>query len=354
MTPAEFFESISSGITGCDRSLEPEVKKAIDSKTKPPGSLGMLEEIAAQASLIQKSLNPAINKKRMFVFAGDHGITDEGVSAFPQEVTQQMIANFCQGGAGINVFCRQHHISINIIDSGVKGDLKPHPLLIDKKTDHGTRNFLKEKAMTKDQAIDSIVSGMECVLEVDKTEGFEITGFGEMGIGNTTSASAVTAAVLGIPPEKTAGKGTGIDDEMLKHKIDVIKKGLDLHKPNSKDGLDILSAVGGFEIGGIAGGILAAASLSKIVVLDGLISTAGGLIAALINPNVKDYLVSGHKSVEAGHTKALSFLGLKPVLDLNFRLGEGTGAALTISLVDSACRMMTEMSTFESAGVSDK
>jgi nicotinate-nucleotide--dimethylbenzimidazole phosphoribosyltransferase len=288
------------------------------------------------------------------VFAADHGITEEGVSAFPSEVTAQMVMNFLAGGAAINVLCRHNDIGIHIVDMGVNADLEPHPDLIDKKIGHGTRNFALEPAMTRKEALQALEAGMSCFLDAHAQRPVQILGLGEMGIGNTTSASAIISAATNISPDKATGRGTGIDDSGFRMKVEIIKKALAFQKPDANDGLDILCKVGGFEIAGIAGAALAAASKGVAVVLDGLISTAAGLVAYLIRPEIGGYLISGHRSVEVGQAAALERMQLNPVIDLEMRLGEGTGAALTIDVVVAACRIMNEMASFEEAGVSEK
>ena len=348
------FHKICNTVLPVSTDLLPAARHKMDNKTKPLGALGRLEELAIQICLIQQTLSPRINHKALFVFAADHGITEEGVSAYPSEVTGQMVKNFLGGGAAINVLCRHHGIDMRIVDMGVNAELEVHPDLIDRKIRRGTRNFALESAMTRLEAIRALETGMECFFETHTRHPLHILGLGEMGIGNTTSASAIISAATGITPEQATGRGTGIDDAGVSHKIKVIRKVLDFHKPDPKDGLDILCKVGGFEIAGIAGAALAAASQGVAVVLDGVISTAAGLIAHLIRPEIGGYLISGHRSVEIAQAAALAQMGLKPVIDLDMRLGEGTGAALTIDIVAAACRLMGEMASFESVGVSQK
>ncbi len=353
-TGNQAIDEVAAKIAKVDESLRPAAQHKIDNKTKPLGALGMLEDLGVKIAVAQGDLNPELNRKVMFVFAGDHGIADEGVSAFPAEVTGQMVLNFLSGGAAINVLCRHQGIDMHVVDMGVKADFDDHSSLINKKVRRGTRNFAIEPAMTRDEAVTAINNGMDVFFTEHKKSKISIIGAGEMGIANTTSAAAIICAVTGISPEDAAGRGTGIDDKGLDHKIEVLQKVLDLHKPDTKDGLDILKKVGGFEIAGIVGAVLAAASQKSIVVLDGVISTAAGLIASLINPNVEGYLISGHKSIEKAQAAALSHMGLVPVLDFSMRLGEGTGAAMTIDVADAACRIMREMASFEDAGVSNR
>jgi len=351
---SESYQMFFDNITQVDKNLLPMAQSKIDNKTKPLGALGLIEDLAVQVSLIQNNLNPKIEKKALFVFAGDHGITEEGVSAFPSEVTSQMVQNFLDGGAAINVFCQHHKIDIKIVDMGVKSDFEDHPLLIKKKVRNGTRNFAIQDAMTREEAILSIENGMQCFLSLNEQKPIDIIGLGEMGIGNTTAAASIISVVTGITPADATGRGTGVDNKGLEHKIEVIENALNFHQPNPIDGMDILCKVGGYEIGGIVGAVLAATSTGTAVVLDGVISTAAGLIAYVLNPHVRDYFISGHKSVEVAQKSALDHMGIKPVLDFGMRLGEGTGAALTMDVVDAACKIMCEMASFDEAGVSGK
>lgn len=336
-----------------DQRLFPDAKRKIDFKTKPLGALGKLEDVAIQMSLIQEDLNPRIDRKKIVVFAGDHGVAEEGVSAFPSEVTAQMVLNFLNGGAAINVLCRHHGIDIHVVDMGVKKELPPHLDLISKKVGKGTKNFVKGPAMTVEEAIQGIENGMSVFLTEWEKAPIDIVGLGEMGIANTTSATAVICALTGVLPREATGRGTGIDDKGWNHKVAVIEKALLLHKASGKGGLEILTRIGGFEIAGIVGAILAAASKKTAVVLDGVISTAAGLIAWSIAPEIRGYLFSGHRSVEVSQKSALEKMGLSPLIDLDMRLGEGTGAALAIDIIDASCRIMREMASFEEAGVSN-
>ncbi|PIE61388.1 MAG: nicotinate-nucleotide--dimethylbenzimidazole phosphoribosyltransferase [Desulfobacterales bacterium] len=335
---------------------EPEAQAKMDNKTKPLGALGKLEALGIQMAVIQNTLNPSIKRKAMLVFAGDHGVTEEGVSAFPKEVTGQMVDNFLSGGAAINVLCRCHGIEMKVVDMGVDKEFFPHPDLIRSKVAKGTRNMALEPAMSKSQAVAALENGVNAFLSLCKIEPLhpapQILGLGEMGIGNTTSASAIISAVTGISPVKSAGRGTGVDNKGLSHKAKVIERILNFHAPSPEDGFEILRTVGGFELAGIAGAAIAAASHGCAVVLDGVISTAAGLIAYLICPDIQGYLISGHKSVESAQAAALAYMGLEPIVDLKMRLGEGTGAALTINLVESACCIMTDMASFEDAKIS--
>jgi len=328
-----------------------EAQKRSDNLTKPQGSLGRLEELAALVCGIKRTSRPKIENKVIFTLAADHGIAEEGVSAYPQEVTKEMVYNFVRGGAGINVIARHINAKVVVVDMGVKGEILNDKVVI-KKVSNGSKNFVKGMAMTREQAIKSIVYGIELVEEEMKKETIDIVGTGDMGIANTTPSSAVVAAITGAEVEKVTGRGTGISDENFNKKINVIKKGLNLNKPNSDDAIDVLSKVGGFEIGGIAGVILACAKNKIPVVIDGFISGAGALIAYKLNPLTKDYMIASHQSVEQGHKILLDYIGLKPLLNLNLRLGEGTGAALGINLVEVSIKILNEMATFEEADVS--
>ncbi len=350
----KFCLSIIKSIAPVAEELKSAAQDKIDNKTKPLGALGKLEDLAVQMSLIQNTLNPEINKKASFVFAADHGITEEGVSAFPAEVTFQMVDNFLKGGAAINVLCRHHDIDIKVVDMGVNADFKDHPDLIKKKVRKGTRNFAIEDAMTGQEVFQALAGGMEAFLSIYDKQKIDIVGMGEMGIGNTTSASSIISTITGITPSQATGRGTGIDDKGLAHKTEIIEKALNFHRPDPKNGYEILEKIGGYEIAGMAGAALAAASKGTAVVLDGVISTAAGLVAYIINPHVIGYFISGHKSVEISQKAALSHMGLDPVIDFNMRLGEGTGAALTIDIADAACKIMREMASFDDAGVSNQ
>lgn len=348
------YQKMIKGISPVDDALGPKAQWKIDNKTKPLGALGKLETLAFRLSLIQDTLNPMIHRKAIFVFAGDHGVVEEGVSAYPSEVTGQMVENFLEGGAAINVLCRHHGIHMRVVDMGVATVFDDHPALIKKKVRPGTRNFALAPAMSDREMVEAVQNGMDVFTQAYQRQKIDIVGLGEMGIGNTTSASAIISTVTGISPAAATGRGTGIDNKGLEHKAGVIEKALNFHKPDPVNGFDILIKIGGFEIAGMAGAALAAAHHKTAIVLDGVISTAAGLLACLINPDVSGYLISGHKSVEIAQKAALSHMGLDPVIDLNMRLGEGTGAALTIDLADAACRIMREMASFDTAGVSNK
>lgn len=319
--------------------------------TKPQGSLGRLESISIQMAGITDCELPRIRHKAVIVMAGDHGVVAEGVSAFPSEVTPQMVLNFVRGGAAINVLARHVGARVAVVDVGVAADLPAQPGLVVRKVAYGTANMRRGPAMTREQAIQAIEAGI-VTLEEELARGLDIIATGDMGIGNTTPSSAIVAAVTGLPASQVTGRGTGINDGGWSTKVAVIEDALRTNRPDPRDGLDVLTRVGGLEIGGIAGVILGAAAHRVPVVVDGFISTAGALIAALLAPQAKAYMISGHKSVEIGHQAMLNFLGLSPLVDLDLRLGEGTGAVLGISLVEAACKILCEMATFAAAGVS--
>lgn len=343
-----------AAVTPPSTQLLDQARHKIDFKTKPQGSLGRLEDVAVRLCQMQDRLDPAVSQASLVVFAGDHGVAREGVSAFPAEVTPQMVHNFLAGGAAINVLCRQQGIRLRVADLGVDADFPDHPDLVKAKVRKGTRNFLREGALTREESVAALKAGIRVFRDHVMADRPDIVAVGEMGIGNSTSASALIAAVSGLPAARVTGRGTGVDDAGLARKVEVIEAALALHRPNPADGIDLLSKVGGLEIAGIAGFVIAAAAARVPTVLDGLISTAGGLVAAVLCPAVKDWLFSGHRSVEIGHTIALEKLGLVPLVDLGLRLGEGTGAALAIHFIDAAARIMGEMASFESAGVTNR
>ena len=346
-------DEVISNIKPLDESAMAGARSIQDNLTKPQGSLGQLESLSIQVAGIKGEPSPHIVQKVIFTLAGDHGVTQNGVSAYPSEVTPQMVYNFIRGGAAINVLARQVGARVIVADLGVASNLERHPQLKDKKVALGTHNMAEGPAMSQEEAIRSIESGMELV-EEELTKGIDILGTGDMGIGNTTPSSAITAALTGVDVAAVTGRGTGIDEEGWDRKKKVIRKALEINRPNPKDPIDVLSKVGGFEIGGIVGLILAGARYRVPIVIDGFISGAAALIAASISPQVKPYLIASHQSVEAGHKKILEQLGLIPLLNLNMRLGEGTGAALGIFLVEASLKILNEMATFAEAGVSEK
>jgi nicotinate-nucleotide--dimethylbenzimidazole phosphoribosyltransferase len=336
-----------------DKGAMESARSRQDALTKPQGSLGRLEELSIKLAGIQGKSLPQIRHKVIFTLAGDHGVVAEGVGNWPQEVTAQMVANFISGGAGINVLARQVGARVVVVDMGVATALEPHPQLVPRRIAPGTRDMFSGPAMTSEQAVKSVETGIELV-GGELAKGLDIIGIGDMGIGNTTSSSAICAAITGEPVAKVTGRGTGITDEQLKHKIAVIERALEINHPDPKQPLDVLAKVGGFEIGGLVGVMLGAAAYRIPVVIDGFISGAAALIAVALAPKLKDFLIAAHVSAEAGHKIVLHHLRLKPLLDLGMRLGEGTGAVLGIFLAEAAARILSEMSTFAEAGVSER
>jgi len=341
-----------AAIKPVDAAILQEAQRRLDNKTKPLGSLGRLEEFARRFAAISGTLEPDTAKKVIYTFAGDHGIVEEGVSAFPKEVTPQMVLNFLNGGAGVNVLARHAGVEVRVVDIGVDYDFGDAPGLLVRKVGRGTRNFAKGPAMTRDEAVAALEVGIELAGQA-KRDGAAMLGTGEMGIGNTTPSSAIIAVLSGKSVEEVTHRGTGIGDRALENKVRVIKAGLALNRPDPKDPLDVLTKVGGLEIAGIAGLVLGAAANRVPVVVDGFISTAGALIACEMNPHVREYLFAAHESVEIGHRFMLERIGAEPILDLQFRLGEGTGAALAMGLIEAGVKVLKEMATFEQAGVSE-
>jgi len=328
------------------------VQAQLDALTKPQGSLGRLEELATRYCLITGRDRPHIRNKIIFTFAGDHGVTEEGVSAFPKEVTPQMVLNFVRGGAGVNVLAKHVGARVIVVDIGVDYEFEPAEGLEVKKIARGTRNMVKGPAMTREEAERAVLVGMDLVEKY--REGLDLLGTGDMGIGNTTPSSAIVSVITDTEPEAVTGRGTGIDDQALRKKVAIIKKAIAVNRPDQNDALDVLAKVGGYEIAGIAGLVLGAALHRIPIVVDGFISTAGALVAAGLNPFSKGYMIAAHQSVEIGHQRALASLGLVPLLDLDMRLGEGTGAALGMTLVEAGVKILAEMATFANAGVSEK
>lgn len=328
-----------------------EIRAYIDQFAIPAGSLGRLEELAIAYVSITGDFNRKITNKVIFTMAGDHGVAEEGVSAFPQEVTRQMVANFIVKGAAVNVLADHIGAKVIVVDCGVKGEIEPGPGLKNRKINNGTNNMAKGAAMTRAEAVKSIETGIE-VFNEEFENGIDIIGTGDMGIANTTPSSAIFAAFEGVDAEVVTGRGTGIDDSTLAKKVEVINRAIKINRPDPSDPIDVLSKVGGYEIGGIAGLCLAAARHRVPVVIDGFISTAGAYVACKIKPEVVNYLIAAHKSVEKGHTFFLDSLKKEPLLNLNMRLGEGTGAALGIGLVEASMKLFTSMATFSEAKVS--
>ena len=346
----ELLDRTLAKIQPVDEAFLARAQAKLDNKTKPQGSLGRLEELARRFAAITENLAPETGKKVIFTFAGDHGIVEEGVSLFPKEVTPQMVLNFLRGGAGVNVLARHVGAEVRVVDIGVDYDFEPAPGLIIKKIAKGTRNFAKGSAMTRKEAVAALEVGI-ALADGAKGEGITMLGTGEMGIGNTSPSSAMIAAFARCSVREVTHRGTGIGDQALEHKIAVIEAGLALNRPDPEDPLDVLSKVGGLEIAGIAGLVLGAAANRIPVVVDGFISTAGALVACEMHPHVRDYLFAAHSSVEIGHKLMLERIGVAPLLDLQLRLGEGTGAALAMGLIEAGVKVLKEMATFAEAGV---
>ncbi len=350
---SESLSQIIEMIKPLDKGAMAEAQAKQDQLTKPRGSLGRLEELSIQLAGIQGRSIPQIRHKVIITMAGDHGVVAEKVGNWPQEVTAQMVYNFLNGGAGINVIARQVGARVVVVDMGVATELGPNPQLLSRKIAPGTQNITQGQAMTREQAVRAIETGIE-IVAAEVAKGLDIVGTGDMGIGNTTASSAVSAVMMGRPVAEVTGRGTGITDEQLVHKIEVIERALVVNHPDPKQPLEVLAKVGGFEIGGLVGVMLGAAAHRIPIVIDGFISGAAALIATALSPKLKEFLIAGHVSVETGHQLVLRHLGLKPLLDLDMRLGEGTGAALGIFLAETSARVLAEMATFTEAGVSQE
>lgn len=335
-----------------DHEAREQARQHVDQLTKPLGSLGRLEELAIELAGMTGEAFPVVTPPGVLVFAADHGVAVEGVSAYPQEVTAQMVLNMAHGGAGINVFARQIGALQKIVDVGVLAPVEA-PGVYSKRIRAASGNMLREAAMSTEEAERSLVVGID-MAEAIISEGAKVLIVGEVGIGNTTASSAVLAALTGADPQEIVGRGTGLDDAGWQRKKAVVREALALHKPDADRPLDVLAKVGGLEIGAMAGAILGAASRRVPVLLDGFIATVAALLAVKIDAGVSDYLIAGHRSQEPGHVFVLQALGKEPLLDLHLRLGEGSGAAVAFPIVEAATRMLKEMATFASAGVSDR
>ena len=336
-----------------DAAARTQARARLDQLTMPHWALGRVMDLAVDLAGMTGSIRPPVARKAIVTMAGDHGVVAEGVSKYPQEVTPQMVHNFVAGGAGINALARLAGARVLVVDMGVAGDLSALAAagkIVSKRVAAGTANIARGPAMTREQAVRSIEAGIEIADSLAAE--IDVLGTGDMGIGNTTPSTAIVAAITGAGVARVTGRGTGIDDGQLTRKVAVIEMALRINRPDPRDGLDVLAKVGGFEIGGIAGLILGAAARRKPVVIDGFISTAGALIAHALCPAVNDYVIAAHRSVEVGHGLMQEFLGKRPLLDLGLRLGEGTGAALAMNLVEAAARVLTEVATFEEAAVS--
>jgi nicotinate-nucleotide--dimethylbenzimidazole phosphoribosyltransferase len=335
-----------------DPNSESAARLRQDTLTKPPGSLGRLEELSIQLASVTGQPRPSVARKAVIIMAADHGVTAEGVSAYPAAVTPQMVLNFLRGGAAINALARQAGARVIVVDIGVAFDFEPQPGLLLRKIAPGTQNMAHGSALTRAQAESAINEGID-VAQAEIANGLDLLATGDMGIGNTTASAAITAVLTGRPVSEVTGRGTGVDDAGLAQKIAIIEKAIAFNQPDPKDALDVVSKVGGLEIAGLAGVMIGAAAHRVPVVIDGFISGAAALVAVGLAPAVKPYLIAGHQSVEAGHRAILNHLGLKPLLDLNLRLGEGSGAVLAFHLVEAAARILDEMATFGEASVSE-
>ncbi len=346
-------DSFSVRIDPLNEELMAQAQQRLDRLTKPLGSLGRLEELAKQLAGILGTVRPSLQQKVIITMAADHGVADEGVSAYPKVVTPQMVLNFLRGGAAINVFARAVGVRMIVVDMGVAAELPAHPQLIARKIAYGTKNMAVGPAMTRQEARAAVQVGVEIVEDAIR-QGATIIGTGDMGIGNTTASSAIVAAMTQENVQHVTGRGTGVDEAIYAKKLAVIQRALQVNRPDPSDPLDVLAKVGGFEIAGLVGVILGGAQRSRPVVIDGFISGAAALVAAGLEPHVTSYLIAAHRSQEPGHRIILERLGLRPLLELEMRLGEGTGAALAMPLLEAACKMLTEMATFEEAGVSNR
>jgi nicotinate-nucleotide--dimethylbenzimidazole phosphoribosyltransferase len=350
-------DSALTRVVAAIRPLDPgaldRAQARLDDLTKPPGSLGRLEEVARRLAAIQATTRPTIRRKRIFTMAGDHGVTAEGVSAFPREVTPQMVLNFLRGGAAINVLSRHVGAEVVVVDLGVDFDFDGAEGLVHAKVGRGTRNFAQEPAMSREEGLRALGVGIE-LARAAAADGVDLLGIGEMGIGNTTSASALLAAFTGLSADLVVGRGTGVDGEGLARKAEVVRRALELHRLDASDALSVLCTLGGFEIAGMAGVCLGAAASGVPVVVDGFISTAAALVAARLAPPVCDYLFLSHLSQEQAHARMVEVLGHKPLLILDMRLGEGTGAALAMGVLEASAKVLSEMATFSEAGVTNR
>ncbi|GAB6846201.1 nicotinate-nucleotide--dimethylbenzimidazole phosphoribosyltransferase [Paraburkholderia kururiensis] len=335
-----------------DQSLRDRLQHLIDTRTKPPGSLGRLETLARQIGMIQRTTQPSVTRPALIIFAGDHGIAHEGVSPYPQAVTAQMVANFLAGGAAVNAFSGVADLALEVVNAGVAAPLDTSPNLVDIPVARGTRNFAHEPAMTCDEALEAMRAGASRVRH-HAALGTNVIGFGEMGIANTSSAACLMSRLCGVSIDECVGRGTGLDNAGLAKKRNVLAAALERH-PVSGDPLDVLATFGGFEIAMMAGAFLAAAEAHMVILVDGFIATAALVVADAIAPDVREYCVFAHASNEAGHRRMLDHFGARPLLALDMRLGEGTGAALAVPLLRAAVAFLNEMASFESAGVSDR
>jgi nicotinate-nucleotide--dimethylbenzimidazole phosphoribosyltransferase len=336
-----------------DREWEDRAWERLRSQIRPRGSLGQVEVLGARLAGIHGSLTFDLSKKLVFTMAGDHGVAAEGVSAYPQEVTAQMVYSFVQGWASINVLARHSGSDIRVVDCGVAADLPAEWPIVHRKIGKGTANMVLGPAMTREEAVRGVLVGADLVEDACVREGYRLFGTGDMGIANTTPSTAVAAVFSGRPVRNLTGRGTGIDDAAFERKVEVIEKALQVNRPDPSDPLDVLARVGGYEIAALAGAVLGAAAFRVPIVCDGFIATAGALIACRMAPHALDYLFVSHRSQEVGHDTMVELLGLRPILDLGLRLGEGTGSVLAMNIVEAAAKVLMECKTFEEAGVTD-
>ena len=353
MTTSNLIDQTLAKIIPPDQSAMDAARARQDTLTKPQGSLGRLEELSITLAGIFMDPIPKINRKAVILAAGDHGVVAEGVSAYPQEVTPAMVGNFLAGGAAINVLARHVGASIVVLDAGVAADLPDDPAMRAVKIGRGTANMAIGPAMSREDAIKCIEAGIAAADE-QIAKGADLIAFGDMGIGNTTPSSAITAVVTGADPSVTTGRGTGLDDPALAHKVEVVRRSIEVNKPDAKDGLDLLAKVGGFEIGMLAGAMLCTAAAHRPAVVDGFISGAAALIAWTLAPTLSHYLIASHQSVEPGHRIGMETMGLTPLLDMGMRLGEGSGATLAMPIIEAAAKCLAEMATFADAGVAER
>ncbi len=346
-------EEVRARIQPLDADAMDMARARQDRLIKPQGALGRLEQLAIQIAGIRSQARPNLQRPVVVIMAADHGIASHGVSAYPIEVSAQMVINHLRGGAGISVLARHVGAQLIVVDMGVASDLPPHPALLDHKIARGTADFSRAPAMSREQARQAVETGIVIASDL-AAAGVDVLAPGDKGIGNTTASSAIVAAITGRPVAEVTGRGTGIDDAALARKIALIEGALSLHRPDPTDGLDVLAKLGGFEIGGLAGLMIGAVERRVPVLVDGFISGAAALLVCTLAPAAQPYLIAAHRSVERGHQAVFAWLKQEPLLDLGMRLGEGTGAALGISLCQAACKILNEMATFEEAGVSDR
>ncbi|MDI3522838.1 MAG: nicotinate-nucleotide--dimethylbenzimidazole phosphoribosyltransferase [Bacillota bacterium] len=332
-----------------DQEAMAAARRRLDSLTKPRGSLGVLEELAVRLAGITGQALPEVKNKVVIVMAADHGVTEEGVSAYPSEVTAQMVQNFVNGGAAVNVLARQAGARVVVADMGVRAELN-FPTVLPWKVRRGTANMARGPAMSREEAVTALERG-STLAEQEIDQGADLIATGDMGIGNTTAGSAILAAFSGLPVAKLTGRGTGVDDRRLRLKVEAVERALAVNRPDPRDALDVLTKVGGLEIAGLAGVILGCAARRVPVIIDGFISGAAALVAGKLEPRAREFMIASHLSEEPGHRYMLALLDLKPLLQMRMRLGEGTGAVLAMHLLEAACRIMREMATFDSAGV---